>query len=269
MIVFPNAKINLGLQVTEKRPDGFHAISTVFYPVACTDILEVVRSEAFTFSTSGLPINGAVQQNLCYKAYEILQKTYDLPPVSVHLHKVIPMGAGIGGGSADGAFMLKLLNQLFDLGISDATLAQYALGLGSDCPFFIWNKPAYATGRGEILEPISLPALDGKKVLLVNPGLHINTGWAFSQLTPRQPAHNLKQIVQDPVPTWKGRVQNDFEPVVFAAFPALKNLVDNFYRAGALFAGMTGTGSTFYGIFDELPEEPAQFFDPSHKIYIV
>ena len=175
MIVFPNAKINLGLQVTGKRPDGYHDISTIFYPLPVCDMLEAVRAEEFSFNTSGLTIDSTGPGNLCVKAFQLLQKDFSLPPVAMHLHKIIPMCAGLGGGSSDGAFTLMLLDSMFNLGLTREQLIGYALQLGSDCPFFIVNEPCIARGRGEIMEPLQLPALRNKLFLLVNPGLHINT----------------------------------------------------------------------------------------------
>lgn len=268
MILFPTAKINLGLQVTKKRADGFHNIATVFYPIASSDVLEVISAENYSFTSSGLTIDATPDQNLCYKAYALLKESFDLPPVSIHLHKIIPMGAGLGGGSADGAFMLVLLNKLFQLGLPDLKLMELALRLGSDCPFFIRNTTAYATGRGELLEDLEIPDLAGKKIFLVNSGLHINTGWAFSQIIPRLPSEDLRYILSGPVISWKNNLKNDFEPAVFRAYPELQQLKDNFYKAGALYASMTGTGSTFFGIFDHLPDNPYLFFDQAYRLIL-
>lgn len=260
MIVFPNAKINLGLQVTAKRQDGYHDIATIFYPIPCTDVLEAVKTDTFSFTSSGLTIDAPVEKNLCVKAWNVLNRDHHLTPVSLHLHKNIPMGAGLGGGSADGAFTLILLNKLFGLELSTEKLISYALELGSDCPFFILNQPVFATGRGEILSPLQIPALAGKKMVLVNPGLHISTPWAFQQLTPKMPDLNLTELVQQPVTEWKGRLDNDFETVVFEKHPQLEGIRQKLYNLGALFSGMTGTGSTIYGIFDVLPELSPQDF---------
>jgi 4-diphosphocytidyl-2-C-methyl-D-erythritol kinase len=191
---------------------------------------------------------------------------FSIPPVAVHLHKVIPMGAGLGGGSADGAFMLLLLNQLFQLNLSNDSLIGYALKIGSDCPFFILNKPAYATGRGEILEPLGVPALNGKKILLVCPGIHINTGWAFNQLQMVNEHPYLPSLIQEPLEKWESLLGNDFEPVVFKAYPQLKSIQENLYSAGAVYAGMTGSGSTIFGIFDTLPTDYSKYFDLSCKL---
>ncbi|MBZ5856446.1 4-(cytidine 5'-diphospho)-2-C-methyl-D-erythritol kinase [Flavihumibacter profundi] len=268
MIVFPNAKINLGLQVTEKRPDGYHNIASVFYPLGLTDILEALPAEAFSFTASGLPIDATPDKNLCCKAWELLKKDFSLPPVAMYLHKIIPMGAGLGGGSSDGAYTLILLNQLFRLNLGEQQLVNYALQLGSDCPFFIINQPVIAKGRGEIMEKIDLPQLKGKKVLLVNPGLHINTGWAFSQIKPRENPESLAALCQLPLAAWKGKIQNDFEPGVFHHYPQLQQIKEQLYKCGAVYASMTGTGSTIYGIFDQLPDNYSAFFEPGYKLIV-
>lgn len=280
MIVFPNCKINLGLQILNKREDGYHNLATVFYPLPLKDALEVVRRDDgrwttddsktlsevegaagviersrendIIFSSTGLPIAGDTANNLCVKAYHLLQKDFpSLPPVLMHLHKAIPMGAGLGGGSADGAFALKLLNEKFQLGLTDAQLIGYALQLGSDCPFFILNKPCYATGRGEIMEEVELD-LSAYKFAIVNPGIHVNTGWAFAQLnlSGRLERPDVKAIIQQPISTWKDQLINDFEEPVCKGHPEIANIKQQLYDAGAVYASMTGSGSTVFGIFD-------------------
>ncbi len=256
MLVFPNCKINLGLQVLQKRSDGYHDIASIFYPLPLRDALEIVPQQPTTFPVIyhyGLPINGNDADNLCIKAWQLLKKDFpDLPPVQIHLLKNIPMGAGLGGGSADGAFMLQLLNNKYHLQLSTEQLMAYALQLGSDCPFFIINQPAYATGRGEILTPVQL-TLAGYQLVLVNPGMHINTGWAFSQLAIRglltkKPA--LLEVVVQPPAQWKHQLINDFEQPVFAAHPTLNTIKENLYSMGAVYASMSGSGSTIFGIFN-------------------
>ncbi len=253
MLLFPNAKINLGLQVMAKRPDGYHDIATIFYPLPLADMLEIIPATGFSFTQSGLPIDGPPEKNLCYKAWELLRDAQQLPPVAIHLHKQIPLGAGLGGGSSDAAFTLQLLNRVFQLQLTDEQLNGYALQLGSDCPFFMLNKPAYATGRGEQLTPLDIPALHGKKILLLNPGVHISTSWAFAQVRPAAPSVHLPDSIAQPPAQWKNRLPNDFEAPVFAAHNELAVIRHWLYAAGALFAGMTGTGSTLFGIFDEWP----------------
>jgi 4-diphosphocytidyl-2-C-methyl-D-erythritol kinase len=257
MITFPNAKINLGLHITAKRSDGFHDLETVFYPLMWKDALEIISSKEQipnSLITTGITVSGNAEDNLCVKAYNLLKKDFpELSPVNMHLHKTIPMGAGLGGGSADGAFTLKLLNTKFNLNLSNDQLISYALQLGSDCPFFILNEPCFATGRGEKLEPISLN-LSAYKIAVVNPGIHVNTGWAFSKIRPQQPKVSLKEIIQQPIETWKQNLKNDFEEPVFAEFPEAKKLKDDLYAAGALYASMSGSGSTVFGLFKEPPQ---------------
>ena len=196
MVSFPNCKINLGLNIVNKRDDGYHDIETVFFPIQLKDALEVIEIEEFGFSASGFSIEGEPAKNLCVKAYDMLKKDFpQLPAVQMHLHKAIPMGAGLGGGSADGAFTLKLLNKKFDLSLSEKQLINYSLRLGSDCPFFILNKPCFGTGRGEILEQTELD-LSGYKFLIVQPSVHITTASAFSTIKPLKPAKSIKQIIQ-------------------------------------------------------------------------
>lgn len=254
MLSFPNAKINLGLNIIRKREDGYHDLETVFYPVAgLRDALEIIRGTGsegdVAFTCSGLPIAGDMQNNLCSIAWHLLKKDFpELPPIAMHLHKHIPMGAGLGGGSADGAFTLTMLNQQFNLGLQEEQLISYALQLGSDCPFFIRNKASYATGRGEQLENITLD-LSAYYFVLVNPGIHVPTGWAFSQIQPSAPKHACKDIIQQPVDSWRNLLSNDFEAPVMQAYPEIQSIRDQFYEKGALYASMTGTGSTVYGIF--------------------
>jgi 4-diphosphocytidyl-2-C-methyl-D-erythritol kinase len=250
MVIFPNSKINLGLNVVEKRGDDYHDIETVFFPVHLTDALEVIEKEKNEFSTSGLSIEGEPEKNLCIKAYNLLKKDFtQLPAVQMHLHKAIPMGAGLGGGSADGAFTLKLLNKKFELDLSEKQLINYSLQLGSDCPFFILNKPCFATGRGEILEQTELD-LSEFKILIVHPAIHISTAWAFANIKSLKPAKSIKQIIQQPISTWKDELINDFENPVFKKAPEIKKIKDALYDAGALYASMSGSGSAVYGIFN-------------------
>lgn len=274
MVSFPNAKINLGLTIIRKREDGFHDLETVFYPIKnLRDALEVIRNTTNTddpvsFQSSGLNIQGAVSDNLCIKAYRLLQKDYtNLPPVDMHLHKTIPMGAGLGGGSADGAFTLRLLNQMFQLGIPQERLIQYALELGSDCPFFIFNEPCFATGRGEQMESVPVD-LSQYQCIIINPRIHVPTGWAFQQLTPRTPSTSCRTVVAQPVSTWKEQLINDFEEPVFQAYPVIGEIKQQLYRQGAVYASMTGTGSTVYGLFDK-NEQPSFHFPNTYFVHEV
>lgn len=257
MISFPNSKINLGLHILHKRPDGFHNLETVFYPVAIKDALEIIENKepgaaALSWSSSGNSIEGKQEDNLCIKAFQLLKKDYpQLPNIRMHLHKNIPSGAGLGGGSADAAFSLQLLNSKFGLAITPEKMQEYAVQLGSDCPFFLVNKPCLATGRGEILKPVELD-FSAYKILVVNPGIHVNTGWAFGQLhLSGQNEESLNTIVQLPVNEWKQRLVNDFETPVFAAYPAIKQIKESLYRHGAIYAAMSGSGSSVYGIFEK------------------
>lgn len=252
MLSFPNAKINLGLNILSKRPDGYHNIESCFYPIFWGDVLEVIASDTFSFTSSGLEIPGESENNLCCKAYNLLLKDFDLAPVHIHLHKVIPMGAGLGGGSADGAFTLKMLNQLFDLKLSPKDLEKYAATLGSDCPFFIRNEPVIVSGTGTELERIKLD-LSGFFIALKYPGIHIGTKEAYSKVIPGQPPYELRNILMQPISCWKEKLRNDFEPSVFPNHPEINDIKTTLYNHGALYATMTGSGSTVYGIFTEKP----------------
>ena len=253
MVVFPNAKINIGLNITGKRADGYHDIESVFFPLKIRDVLEINPSlnspQEITYNQSGKIIEGDLASNLCIKAYYLLKRDYpSLQPINLHLHKAIPMGAGLGGGSSDGAFMLKLLNDVFELKIGEEKLIDYALQLGSDCPFFIKNTTCFASGRGEILDPIDLN-LDNYKILVINPGIHVNTGWAFSQITVQNNHQDLINKIKQPILHWKETIINDFEVPVFEKYPVIKNIKDSMYNHGALYTSMSGSGSSVYGLF--------------------
>jgi 4-diphosphocytidyl-2-C-methyl-D-erythritol kinase len=272
VISFPNCKINLGLNIIAKRADGFHDIETVFYPVDFRDVLEILPQQneqtGIDLTITGLPVEGDTTNNLCIKAYHLLKHDFlQLPSIKMHLHKTIPMGAGLGGGSADGAFALKLLNEKFQLGLSIDQLIGYALQLGSDCPFFIINQPCFAGGRGEKLQPIDVD-LSAYSFVIVNPGIHINTGWAFSQIIPKNPVTSIKEIIYQPVETWKTALVNDFEEAVFSTYPGIKAIKENLYVQGAVYASMTGSGSTVFGIFEKT-EDLAALKEPGCKIFIV
>ncbi len=271
MVLFPNCKINLGLHITGKRPDGYHNIETIFYPLPLKDALEIIRLPTKTgspvqFSCSGLSIPVSETQNLCVQAWHLLKKDFPaLPSVQMHLHKTIPMGAGLGGGSADAAFTLKALNEKFQLHLSIAQLIDYALQLGSDCPFFINNSPAFATGRGEILTPVSLD-LNQYHFVLVNPGIHINTAWAFSKIIPTNPPQSLLDSIIQPIASWKNDIENDFEPVIGGKYPEIENIKNKLYKEGALYASMSGSGSTVFGLFEQ---KPATINFPAHYQYFI
>lgn len=267
MVVFPNCKINIGLHIVSKRPDGYHNIETVFYPVRWHDALEVITAkEGITevqLSLSGIPINAAAESNICVMAWKLLKKDFPaLPAVNIHLHKAIPSGAGLGGGSADGANMLLLLNRKYQLGLSTERLLNYSLQLGSDCPIFIINQPAFASGRGEVLKPLDLD-LSSYSMLFVNPRIHINTGWAFSRITPQAAPFQLNQVTDIPVTEWRHYISNDFEKPVLEAHPEIAAIKYQLYLKGALYASMSGSGSTIYGIFPK-NEEPDLQLPPSY-----
>jgi len=271
VIIFPNAKINLGLRVLRKRDDGYHELETVFYPVPLQDALEIIplapaeRTSSFPFSLSGAEVKGRLTSNLCVRAYKMLKKDFPrLPKIKMHLHKVVPSGAGLGGGSADAAFTLALLNKMFSLNISLEKLIMYAAELGSDCPFFMINKPCYATGRGEVLEEIRLD-LSGYNLVIVNPGIHIDTGLAFLNFIPSLPGKKIKEIINRPVEHWKDELQNDFEKGIFHTHPEIGEIKNLLYRAGALYASMSGSGSTVYGIFPP-PIIPGLSFPPHYFV---
>lgn len=267
MIVFPNCKINLGLRILRKRNDGYHDLETFFYPLLVTDALEIVLTKeisesALQLSNSGIIISGEPNSNLCTKAYNLLRKDIpSLPSVLLHLHKTIPLGAGLGGGSSDAAFTLKLLNKIGNLNLSIEKLMDYALQLGSDCPFFILNKPCYATGRGEQLEeyPIDLGAY---QILIVNPGIHVDTAKAFLNIKPGIPEKSIKEIINLPVNQWKTNLINDFETVVFNTHKEVADIKKGLYQLGAVYASLSGSGSSVYGIFEK--EKIIEHSFPAH-----
>ena len=255
MVSFPNAKINIGLNIIGKRADGFHNLETVFFPIAVKDAVEIIEGNGVStdveFSGTGNSINVPDHKNLCVKAYHLLHKDFaQIPPVKIHLHKNIPMGAGLGGGSADASAILLLLNQKFKLNISTDKLLEYALQLGSDCPFFILNKPCFATGRGEILQEINLD-LSPYKIMIVHPGIHVNTGEAFAELNSNNfsPAGELMTQIKQDISLWKNIIKNDFEVSVFKKHSAIKDIKEKMYSEGAVYSAMSGSGSAVFGIF--------------------
>ncbi|WP_461088674.1 4-(cytidine 5'-diphospho)-2-C-methyl-D-erythritol kinase [Spirosoma gilvum] len=258
MIAFPTCKINIGLRITEKRPDGFHNLQSCFYPVAWGDVLETIPGTEFNFSHSGLPIPGDASTNLCVRAYNLLKADFDLPPVQMHLHKIVPIGAGLGGGSADAAFTLKLLNDQFHLGLSIQQLEDYARQLGSDCAFFIQNRPQYCLEKGDVFSDIPVD-LTGYYILLVYPNLAISTAEAYAGVRPHQPEAPLLDQLQAPIDTWRATIHNDFEDSLFPRYPVLADIKQQLYTAGAVYASMSGSGSTVYGIFNAPIPTPDQF----------
>lgn len=263
MITYPNAKINLGLNIVEKRPDGYHNLETIFYPINLQDALEVTLLEGekeYELTLSGTPIEGNPEDNLVVKAYRLLKEDYPhIAPVDIHMYKHIPTGAGLGGGSADAAFMIKLLNDKFKLGLSIEEMENYAARLGADCAFFIQNKPVFASGIGNIFEPIQL-SLKGYFLVLIKPDIFVSTKDAFSLITPKTPVQSLKEIVRMPVETWRATMKNDFENSVFKKFPEIAAIKDKLYDMGAIYASMSGSGSSVYGIFREQVEFVDEIF---------
>lgn len=265
MVAFPNCKINLGLRVTGKRADGFHNIETVFYPLPLRDALEIVRSNALELHITGTSVPGEQSANLCVRAYELIKNDYPrVSPVKIFLHKAIPIGGGLGGGSSDGAFTLMLLNKELGLNIPEEKLRKYALQLGSDCPFFIINKPCMATGRGEVMKEVNV-LLDDYYFVLVDTGIHVNTGWAFGRLKDMKEGRPLAEIISLPVETWKDNLVNDFEASVFEEYPVLKTVKNELYSTGAIYASMTGTGGCVFGIFNK--KIKGSSLDKDFKVY--
>jgi len=248
MIIFPNAKINIGLNVISRRADGYHNIETVFYPIKINDALELIRANDTTFQSAGLAIPGRAEDNLCLKGYELLKADFDLPPVSIYLYKHIPIGAGLGGGSADAAFFIRLVNNHFDLGLSEEQMVGYARQLGADCAFFIRNKPVFAEGIGDEFEPVNVD-LSRYKIMLVMPPVHVSTGEAYRGVKPAKPQTPLRELINLPVTDWKSQIKNDFEDSVFKNHPAIRGLKAALYDAGALYASMSGSGASVFGIF--------------------
>ena len=261
MVFFPPCKINLGLRIIEKRSDGFHNIETCFYPVPWTDILEIIPSSAFAFTTSGLQVPGDEQNNLCVKAYRLLASAYDLPPVKIHLHKILPMGAGLGGGSADAAYVLRGLDEVFGLNIQLVKLNEFASRLGSDCAFFLYDKPMIGSGKGEVLSETAL-TLKGNFIVIVKPEVHISTQSAYSGVTPDNTSPLIRDVIEKtPFTEWKSLLSNDFEKSIFTTYPQLAEIKQRMYDVGAVYASMSGSGSSIFGIFDNKVDLKDRFAD--------
>ena len=256
MIVFPNAKINLGLNIVSKRADGYHDLETIFFPVLIKDVLEVVEAKELTFTSSGLEIPGEPKNNICLKAYELLSKDLELPPVHIHLHKNIPIGAGLGGGSADAAFLIRLMNDKFQLNLNVGQMEHYASQLGADCAFFIQNQPVFATGKGDKFEKIELN-LSKYFLVVVMPDVHVSTSGAFKDIHPKTAVTCLVDLIKEDIFNWKFSIVNDFEPGMIKKYPEIGYIKDYLYRAGAIFASLSGSGSSIYALFEsplKLPE---------------
>ncbi|PSR02992.1 MAG: 4-(cytidine 5'-diphospho)-2-C-methyl-D-erythritol kinase [Bacteroidetes bacterium SW_11_45_7] len=250
MVVFPHAKINLGLRITNQRPNGFHDIETVFYPLPWRDALEAVPAKEHRFDQYGLDLACQPSDNLCEQAIQLLAADFDLSPHAYCLYKAIPACAGLGGGSSNAAFTLKLINQLHNLKLTTHQLEAYAAQLGSDCPFFIQGRPVLGTGRGEVMQPIHLD-LSGFTISVVFPGIEIDTGWAYSQIIPEERQTSLAEVVKQPVAKWQETVANDFEQPIMEAHPAIQSIQDKLLAKGAILAMMSGSGSAVFGLFDD------------------
>ena len=246
MLLYPNAKINLGLNVLRKRSDGYHDIESLFVPVpSLCDVLELVRSDTFGMHVYNASVEG---ENLCSKAWKLMNRLFGIPPVEIHLFKNIPMGAGLGGGSSDAAFTIAGLNTLFGLNIPKEELAALAAQLGSDCAFFIYNRPMMARGRGEMLSPVDF-SLDGHELRIFPQPVFVSTREAYSGIIPREPEHSIQEVIKLPVSQWRGLLVNDFEETVFARHPSLAEAKQALYDGGALYAAMTGSGSALFAIY--------------------
>lgn len=260
---FPHAKINLGLKILRKRSDGYHDIETILYPVGLSDALEIVPAHdgVFEFSCTGLPLEGSAEDNLCVKAFRLIQRKFQLPEVKIHLHKIIPAGAGLGGGSSDAAFTLKLVNRVFSLKLKDNELLVMASTLGSDCGFFIEGMPAFSSGRGEVLQNLSLN-LVGWHLVLIVPRVSVSTPWAYQQVVPSGASLPVSEIKPDNVGDWNNLLTNDFENPVMHHYPVIRNLRDQLLEAGADYASMSGSGSSVFGLFRHKPANLPGDFDP-------
>lgn len=264
MILFPNAKINIGLNITERRPDGYHNLETIFYPINLKDALEVVAGDKLNFTSSGLGIPGRVEDNLCIKGYHMLKKDFDLPPVNIHLHKNIPIGAGLGGGSANAAFFIRLMNEEFKLDLSIDEMTGYARRLGADCAFFIENKPVYAFEKGDEFEPVKLD-LSAYKIVLVMPDIHISTSEAFGGIKPAPVKDSLLELISEPITEWKKHIKNDFEISIFKNHAEIRGVKAALYQAGAIYASMSGSGASVFGIFSETPD--VKYLESSNQVF--
>ena len=252
MIRFPHCKINLGLHILEKLPDGYHRIETLFYPVPLTDILEIVPSASgqTTLTVTGIELPGKAEENICFKAWQLLHQDFNIPCVDIYLHKLISTGAGLGGGSSDAAMTLRMLDEIFNLTLNHEQLNGYALRLGMDCPYFLQQQPAIGTNKGEVLSPHTLD-LKGKYLVLVKPDVHVSTADAYSDVIPMQHPYSIASLTAKPLNDWKSILVNDFEPSVFSKFPIIGEIKDLLYSAGALYASMSGSGSAVFAIFND------------------
>ena len=260
MILFPPAKINLGLKVLKKRSDGYHEIETCMLAIPLTDVLEILPSDEFTFKQTGIQVDGDHASNLCVRAFRLFQERYEIPNAYIHLRKQLPMGAGLGGGSADASYVLRGLNAVFDVGLSDDQLCEMASELGSDCPFFISDSVQMARGRGEVLSDFTLK-LTGYYLKLINPGIHISTKEAFAGIIFSEDVNSIDAILKQPIEAWKLGLKNDFERSIFEGHPIIGALKEQLYAEGAIYASMSGSGSTVFGIYPEKPNETTGYYE--------
>ncbi len=261
MLIYSNAKINIGLNIVEKRSDGFHNIETIFFPIGLQDAIEIADSKTqapYTFSSSGIPININAEDNIVVKAYKLIREKYNFPAQDIHLHKKVPFGAGLGGGSANAAYMIKLLNKKFNLGMSHEYMENEVKKLGSDCAFFIKNEPAFADQKGDHLKSINID-LSGYHLLLIKPDIHISTPEAYANITAKQAKISLKELIKEPIENWKGLIKNDFEENIFLNHPLLAKIKNELYEQGALYASMSGSGSSLFGLFKNTPHISPQW----------
>ena len=264
MITFPNAKINIGLNILSRRADGYHNLETVFHPVQIKDALEVIEASEMSFETSGIEIPGHANENLCLAAYDLLRKDHDLPNIAIHLHKHIPIGAGLGGGSADAAFFLRLINEKFEVGLSIEQMQAYCRLLGADCAFFVENRTVFASGKGDVFEKVELN-LSAYHLALVMPPVHVSTGEAYRGARPQTPQRSLKEWIQLPVEEWQGKITNDFEKHILKHHPQIRGVKATLLEAGALFALMSGSGAAVYGVFKEKVD--LSFFEGENLVF--
>jgi 4-diphosphocytidyl-2-C-methyl-D-erythritol kinase len=258
MVAFPPCKINLGLHIISKRPDGFHDLETCFYPVPWTDILEIIPASELSFTCSGTAIPGKAEDNLCLRAYHLLKANFDIAPVKIHLHKIIPTGAGLGGGSSNAAHSLRLLNTIFNLSLPIEQLKNYASKLGSDCSFFIQDSPMLGSGKGEILSEIEVN-LKGFYLVIAKPPIHVSTQQAYAGAVPQLPPLKIRDILQQPVASWKDLLKNDFEVSIFKQHPAIAEIKNKFYALGAVYASMSGSGASVFALFEKRPQLKNKF----------
>lgn len=255
MILFPNAKINLGLQVLKRRHDNYHDLETVFFPIKIYDALEIIESTKMEFSITGISIEGETKDNICLRAYHLIAEDYKLPAIQIHLHKNIPVGAGLGGGSSDAAFMIKALNDKFELNLNVERMKSYARRLGADCSFFIENKPVFAEGIGDQFSEVKLD-LSFYNFVIVKPPIHISTTEAYHSIVPNEQGKGLKQQIKMPIENWKNNVINDFEAGILEKYTEIRKIKEILYQLGAVYASMSGSGSAVFGIFEGRPNFP-------------